>query len=232
MGVGKLYEVGKSLMSDVRKQNEFKPFTHSLSGVLSVIAIIYLISNITFMVYCVPVLYNSTDSAVCKNPGIFRSLDNVIPAIWRPVNVFEQAGNYKQANIVRNVYEFSWGSALFFCVIMMLIALVWLAVLSGDAKRKNNIYWAAKRRSAKPEERAAAKRGIIALLGIELILFIDAFYGDHSFDKIRPFADRVYVLASDFSCTSIELFLLLLGVVVGITVCAKVFALKGGEKEV
>jgi hypothetical protein len=188
-------------------------FRDRLGFTLLGFAALYFLLNLAFSLYCVPVLSAARDGGVCDAGRSFDFLERFIPAIWRGVDVFTQAGNLVQAKVVGAVTEFIWGSAIVFAILIIGVSFAWLSLLSPQEREQSKGAFE-KQREALRGRSAQVRQGRYFLLAFFLIFLVLAFYGNMGFDDIGRRAANTYVQAADFLFLIIQLSFVLLGVVI------------------
>jgi hypothetical protein len=206
------------------------PFPPLLSCLLVGLPILYLLLNFTIVFHCVTAFEHSNATSACNAPGIYRKLDELVPAIWRGADAFERSGNTEQARIVRNVAELYWGTGLTVCISMIVVALLWFALRSEASKHAAARYFEEQRKSLTGRQIDIRRKGARTFIGIWLIILIQVIYGIPAFSDMGPAAARTYVRGIDFIWPVIAWFLLQIGVLVGIVAFVRRNALKTATK--
>src|SRR3979490_2679647 len=110
--VAPLYQGGVMEKEGGMPIKQSRPFTYLLSYILLAIVAAYVLSNVLFISYCVPIIRAGEQSQACSYVGPLRTLEPYIPIIYRPVRFLKDSNNPTRADAVSFAYSFSWGTAL------------------------------------------------------------------------------------------------------------------------
>ncbi len=166
-------------------EKEPQTFVHNLSYVMLLIVLVFLISNVFVIQSCKSRYLQDHEGSVCSVVEVFAPLRQVIPVIYRPVEVLEVRGDQDRANLVAAAYSFSWGSFLVFAALMIVVAVVRVRLLS-DQDRRKYLIWSTQQDRELQSVRKHAERAALGLrmfAFVTVLVFIWAFWGDFSFDE-------------------------------------------------
>lgn len=212
-------------------KSESAPFTHTLSYVLLGAIALYLLSNIAFVMACTSGVSSPASPDMCGIPRSLGFVAEVVPAIYRPVEVLEQQGNHARAMLVAGVYSFAWLSGVAVLLFMSISAMLAFALVDDKALRRLDAYVVERRKWAKPDESSLALKGTWLLSAVTLFLFTDVYWGFYKFDGWSSRLNRVHVRNGDFYRLAIDWsFLLLFAMVFVLAVGNRVW-LKAWRKQ-
>jgi hypothetical protein len=170
-----------------------QPFTHSISNLLGLVCVLYLLANVSFVFACGPERHLRQ---ICSLAGPALSVAPIIPAITKPKAYLIALGNADRAEAVQLIYSFAWVSAIAVVILMMLVVGGATFCLSAAERKRAASFYEHHRQRARANE-AQVQAGIAFLVSAAVLAFLDVFWGFYDFTGSSRVLNMVHLRDGD-----------------------------------